>query len=358
MEEYQIEKEYKMMLNENDFNTLKSNLNGLTLNDQINFYYTAKNNMGMRIRLLNNHYYFTLKHFVDNQVREYEWEIPGNSLDDPKIQQLLKELNIDHVDYLGSLRTRRYVLKFPKATLCLDENEYLGCVDYELEYELDNYLVDDFANLEKLLKQINLVYVPNKITKYTRFKNQLQKINQQPKVAILCADGLEECEALVTWDLLKRAQINAKLISVNGHKEIISTHNLTFKADGLFEEEDFNDYAAIVLPGGLLGTETLSEKTTIVNLIKQFNSEHKLIAAICAAPSILAENGLVDNLEFTVFPGCTDCKISTNEPLTIKDNIITAKALGSVFEFASAIIDYIKNRETADNVLKRIYYKD
>lgn len=356
MGQYQIEKEYKMMLDEKAFNSLKSQLKGLILNDQTNFYYSAKNHMGMRIRLLNDHYYFTLKHHINNEVREYEWEVPENNIHHPSITSLLKELEIDHVEYLGTLRTRRFAMDFPLGTLCLDENEFLGQVDYELEYELKDYQVDDFKTLEELLAKASLTFIPNKLTKYGRFLTRLAKLEAEPKVAIMCADGLEECEALVTADLLKRANINVKLVSVANHLGIISTHGLEFKCDTCFKDEDFNAYDAIVLPGGWLGYETLNEHAILGSLIKQFVSEGKLVAAICAAPAVLANLGLVSDHEFTVYPGCCDSAIPTDEPIIYKDNIITAKALGSVVLFAEAIIKKLKNEEVAKNVLQEIYY--
>ena len=356
MGQYQIEKEYKMMLAENEFYCLKNHLSNLVLHDQTNFYYTAKNNMGMRIRLLNDHYYFTLKHFIDNQVREYEWEVPGNDIHHPSIDKLLNELQIEDVKYLGTLRTRRYVLDFPKGTLCLDQNEYLGKVDYELEYELKDYQVDDFKTLEDLLASVELTYRQNKFTKYGRFLKRHDELSKQKQVAILCADGLEECEALVVADLLKRANINVLLVSLNNHLEVISTHDLHFNANVCFKDVDFNQIDAVILPGGWLGKETLSEYEPLGNLLKQFNNEKKFIGAICAAPAILAEMGLVDNLQFTVYPGCCDSSIPSSEDVVIKDNIITAKALGSAYLFAKAIIEKLKDHETATAVLKQIYY--
>ena len=356
MGQYQIEKEYKMMLDEKAFNCLKSQLKGLTLNDQTNFYYSAKNHMGMRIRLLNDHYYFTLKHHINNEVREYEWEVPENNIHHPSITSLLNELEIGHVDYLGTLRTRRFTLDFPLGTLCLDENEFLGQVDYELEYELKDYQVDDFKTLEDLLGNAGLTFVPNKLTKYGRFLTRLAKLETEPKVAIMCADGLEECEALVTADLLKRADINVKLVSVANHLGVISTHGLEFKCDVCFKDVDFDNFDAIVLPGGWLGYETLNEHQDLCALIKTFVAKGKLVAAICAAPAILANLGLVSDQEFTVYPGCCDCVVPSEAPIIYKDNIITAKALGSVYLFAEAIIKKLKNEECAKAVLQEIYY--
>lgn len=177
MENYKIEKEYKMMLKEDEFNLLLSKLPKHEIRIQSNYYYTASNNMGMRIRYLNNKYYFTLKHFINGEVREYEWELENNDINDPSIAKLLNELGVEKPRFLGELKTIRHLYHFDKGELCLDENEYLGLKDYELEYELYNPKIDDFNTLENILKLGNFDFVANKITKYQRFKDRLKEIN-------------------------------------------------------------------------------------------------------------------------------------------------------------------------------------
>ena len=176
MGNYYVEKEYKMMLKDQQFNTIVNGLNFDRINVQINHYYSCPNNMGMRIRELNGHYFFTLKHFVNNEVREYEWEIEDLSLNDSKIKKLFNELNIDSYHYLGELKTTRYLKYYELGELCLDKNEYLDTCDYELEYELKDAKTDDFQTLVKILAQFNLEFKTNKITKYKRFINRLEEM--------------------------------------------------------------------------------------------------------------------------------------------------------------------------------------
>ena len=178
MKNYQIEKEYKMMLEESKFKMIISGLNPDTVTRQNNFYYTASHNMGMRIREIDQHYYYTLKHYINGEVREYEWEIPDNNIGDPSITNLLNELHIDHPVYMGSLFTTRYIKEYPLGILCLDENEYLGKIDYELEYELKDATQDDYKTLEEFLKTYDLSYIVNTNTKYKRFKDRLKEVKE------------------------------------------------------------------------------------------------------------------------------------------------------------------------------------
>lgn len=176
------------------------------------------------------------------------------------------------------------------------------------------------------------------------------------KALLFIANGLEECEALNTADLLKRAGIKTDLVSVEKTKEIISSHNLHFTCDFLLEDINISEYDALILPGGLKGTMTLGENTKVLEYLKDFYNKGNLIAAICAAPSIFVKEGYVKDGHFSVYPGF-ECGLKTSGlKVTVDRHVITAKGLGASFEFAHAIISYLFDKETADKVLEEIQY--
>lgn len=174
------------------------------------------------------------------------------------------------------------------------------------------------------------------------------------KVAIFCAQGLEECECLLTNDLLKRAGIETKLLGLE--KEITSSHNVTFICDGLLKDEDLSDYDCIVLPGGLPGTTNLENSKYVQDAIDLFMKENKYIAAVCAAPSILIHKGLLKDREFTCYPGFEENLTRVNEKAYIHNNIITGIGLGGTIEFASLIISTLLDNVKALNVMMKIQY--
>ena len=176
------------------------------------------------------------------------------------------------------------------------------------------------------------------------------------KVAILIANGLEECEALVTKDLLNRANIQTDLISVEKDLNITSVHELSFKCDYLFNDVDLYAYDAIILPGGWDGTMTLMDFEPLGDILKYYFKHNKLIAAICAAPGILVKYNLVKDGLFTVYPECENDGKPNNEKVYQDGNVITAKALGSVFDFAYAIIKHLKDENSAKSVLDEVFY--
>ena len=113
------------------------------------------------------------------------------------------------------------------------------------------------------------------------------------KVCVFLADGFEEIEGLTVVDILRRAGIDTETVSVMGRKQINGSHGIIVEADKLFEEADIADADMIVLPGGMPGTLNLKAHEGLKTQILSFDSQGKYIAAICAAPTVLSELGLL-----------------------------------------------------------------
>ncbi len=184
-----------------------------------------------------------------------------------------------------------------------------------------------------------------------------------PKVALMMADGTEECEALIVYDLLTRADIKCKLISVQKKSAIVSAHNVAIICDTTIKEVNLDEYDAIVLPGGMPGMENLYNSAELIDAIHNFSQEDKLLAAICASPTILAREGLLDDVHATSYPSFQKYLVREGaviEPhkTCVKDgNIITAKGLGCAFDFALAIIKYLKPSFCRGDLREQIIYK-
>ncbi|MDF2472463.1 MAG: hypothetical protein K0R21_245 [Anaerocolumna sp.] len=179
------------------------------------------------------------------------------------------------------------------------------------------------------------------------------------KVYIFLADGFEEVEGLTVVDLLRRAGIETCMVSITGTKEITGSHNIRVIADQLFEETDYNDAKMLILPGGMPGTKHLGEHKGLVNLLCEFHKKGNLISAICAAPSVLGKNHILQGRKVTSFPGYEDQLIGaeyTGNKVEKDSNIITSKGLGTALDFSLAIIETIINKETADKIAASIQY--
>ncbi|MFA9379120.1 MAG: DJ-1 family glyoxalase III [Lachnotalea sp.] len=181
------------------------------------------------------------------------------------------------------------------------------------------------------------------------------------KVCVFLADGFEEIEGLAVVDLLRRAAIDTDMVSIMKGKEIKGGHNIVVIADKLYEEVNFAEYDMLVLPGGMPGTLNLSEHKGVVNQIQQFAEEGKGIAAICAAPSILGDSGLLIGKKAVCYPGYESRltgAIVTKEKIEQDQNIITSRAMGTVYEFGLAIIEKLIDKEAALKVKNLICYNN
>ena len=178
------------------------------------------------------------------------------------------------------------------------------------------------------------------------------------KVAVFLAPGFEECEALMTVDLLRRAQLDTTMYSIHNTDEVTGSHNITIKADKKLNE--LNElFDCVILPGGMPGTKYLMESKEVNALVVEHFNQNRLVAAICAAPSVLGELQLLQGKKATCFPGFEDQLHGAevlNQKAVADGNIITAKGLGAAVEFAHAIISYLINSKTADQVVKTIQY--
>ena len=177
-------------------------------------------------------------------------------------------------------------------------------------------------------------------------------------VVVFFADGMEECEALLVVDLLRRAHLNVITASVMGRTEVTSAHQIKIKADALAEEVDYDSADMLVLPGGMPGTTHLGESETVREKCREF-AETKYIAAICAAPTVFASLGLLEGRQATCFPGMEEQMkgaILTNEGVTVDGNIITGQALGSAIRFALELIKTLLDEQKARQVGESIYW--
>ncbi len=123
------------------------------------------------------------------------------------------------------------------------------------------------------------------------------------KVLVFIAEGFEEIEALTVVDILKRADIQCDMCSITSNKEVIGAHNISVKADKILEDIKATEYSALVIPGGMPGATNLRDNNKVINLVKEFNKDKKLIAAICAGPIVLSKANIIKGKEVTSYPG-------------------------------------------------------
>lgn len=172
---------------------------------------------------------------------------------------------------------------------------------------------------------------------------------------LFLATGFEEIEALGTLDILRRGGVRIFTVSITGELKVMGAHNIPVTADFVFEEADFTIADALILPGGIPGSNHLNTCTRLKDLIMRLTSQKEdiLLCAICAGPMVLGSLGLLKGKKATCFPyfeptmiGAIPC-----EDGVVQDgNIITAQGPGFMFEFGFCILRNLRNEEVAREV--------
>lgn len=179
------------------------------------------------------------------------------------------------------------------------------------------------------------------------------------KIAVFLANGLEEIEGLTVVDILRRAGVEVITVSISGEKQITGAHNIIIFADKIFEEVEFDGLDGVVLPGGMPGTTNLMEHSGVNEVMKRFAAEKKLVAAICAAPSVLGQAGLLNGKRATCYPGFEEQLIGAEvctEAVVEDGNIITSRGMGTAIPFALALTAYLLGQDVADTIKESIMY--
>ena len=179
------------------------------------------------------------------------------------------------------------------------------------------------------------------------------------KVAILLADGFETIEALAPADVLRRAGEDVSLVTINALPHVTTAHGIGIDCDTTLDEYDFGACDLIVLPGGMPGTTNLRANERVCELTRQFMSEKRL-GAICAAPSILAELGLLDARVATCYPGCEVQMGSAKcvpQDVARDGKVITGRAAGAALDFGLALLSALRGEEAAKEIADAIVYR-
>ena len=161
-------------------------------------------------------------------------------------------------------------------------------------------------------------------------------------VAIMLADGFETVEALAVADILFRAGVRTDLISVTDARHVTSSHGIRVVADLMLEDVDLSTYTVLFLPGGLPGTTNLKATPAIQAEVLRRADEGEAMAAICAAPSIFAELGVLDG------------RHATANPVVVDDFITTSRGAGTSIDLGLEIVRQLLGEDAAEAISRGI----
>ena len=180
------------------------------------------------------------------------------------------------------------------------------------------------------------------------------------KIAVHLADGFEEIEAISIIDVLRRAGLNVVTVSVTGKLEVNGAHQIKVLADKLFESVDYSDVYMIVLPGGMPGASNLNAHEGLRQKIKTFFAEDKQLAAICAAPLVFGNLGILAGKQAVCYPGFESHLKGADilqVPVVESGNIITGRGPGVAIQFALKIVEKLVSVEKAELLATQMLVK-
>jgi 4-methyl-5(b-hydroxyethyl)-thiazole monophosphate biosynthesis len=173
---------------------------------------------------------------------------------------------------------------------------------------------------------------------------------------VLLAEGFEEIETCTIIDVLRRCNVHVVTAGLTP-SPIMGGHGVSIVADEGVEEVSSEDFDAVICPGGAPGFQNLRNDKRVLNLIRKAFQKGKLVAAICGAPVVLSDAGVLAGKECTIYPGMEkELEEGSGRPkkdaVVIDGNIITSRGPATAFQFALALGEELAGKERRKEVAK------
>ena len=171
-------------------------------------------------------------------------------------------------------------------------------------------------------------------------------------IYVFLGRGFEEMEAIAPIDILRRGDIEVKTVSITDDKFVTGAHGIKVEADITYKEIETERLEGVILPGGMPGTLNLEKSDAVQKLLEFADENNLLIAAICAAPSVLGHKGLLKGKKATCFKGFEKDLIGATilpQKVVTDGNIITCCGAGAAYDFGFQILSYLEGNDNKSN---------
>ncbi len=171
-----------------------------------------------------------------------------------------------------------------------------------------------------------------------------------PTALVFLAEGFEDIEAVSVIDVLRRGGVDVIVAAVSDSLRVRSAHGIEMSADVCVAQIDKALFGAVILPGGMPGTENLARSAHVIDIVRRHASEGRLVCAICAAPTVLAAAGVLPpEVHVTCYPSCSvDLdRPCAGVPVVCDGNFITGQAPGSALLFALVVLQALTDESVA-----------
>lgn len=172
-------------------------------------------------------------------------------------------------------------------------------------------------------------------------------------IYLVLAEGFEEIEAICVLDILRRAKLEVKSVSLTSTRTVTGAHGIAITADAAYRRQEVEAADMLVLPGGMPGSKHLMAHEGLRKCLLKHKSMDKPYAAICAAPMVLGRHGLLHGKRATCYPGFEGELYGAtlvNAPVVVDGKAITAQGPAAAPEFALAIVAHYLGQDKADEI--------
>ncbi len=165
------------------------------------------------------------------------------------------------------------------------------------------------------------------------------------KIVVVLSAGFEELEAVTVIDLLRRANVSVEVVGLRD-TQLTGSRGITMICDDMFDYYSCLEYDGVVMVGGMDNAMNLSQDEDVLKLLKEYMNKGKLVAGICATPSIVfTAAGILESRQVTCYPSDSlTLNIDgeyVDEACVVDGNLITSQSPDTALEFALTIIDYL-----------------
>ncbi|MCG8570153.1 MAG: DJ-1/PfpI family protein [Spirochaetes bacterium] len=179
------------------------------------------------------------------------------------------------------------------------------------------------------------------------------------KIKVLLANGFEETEAITVIDILRRAGYDLKTVSIHSDNTVESAHGIKVIADEKLTEADFSQTELLFLPGGVPGVPNLADNEKVIKIVQDFHEQKKYLTAICAAPFVLDQAGVINDKNYTCYPSWRDkikAKNHSKSKVVVDDHLITSQGVGTAILFGLKIVEILSGQKKSEELAKAILF--
>lgn len=178
-------------------------------------------------------------------------------------------------------------------------------------------------------------------------------MNKKKSAYVLLTEGFELIEALTPVDVLRRGGVDIKTVSINNSCEVTSSNGVKIYADMPYDFSVLKDGDLLILPGGYPGYDNLKKNENVLEMVNYYNKVSKYIGAICGAPIVLYENGILNEKKFTCHTTILhemDIENYKNKKVVVDKHIITSQGAGTSLDFSLKLLEILYDAEKVKKV--------